>query len=287
MEMKKNARTLKCLLATTFAVFSMAAHAADRNKTLSDVMQETMETKNIDYLLQTKGKPYSITNLKTLLLYEWNENTKNEDDICTQMYTADRSGKIVGWNTDCDSTTGNSSYGQTSENTPIPAPIIPKELSDFFEERKNRMLTQINESAAESRNFLARIHEEDAKKKAAAEKAASERPMTFPEMLMALVGKSEEVVITENSDALLSNEKLANGKTIRAYRLEYSVSRYSSLGYGYGVDYEQRTDCKYRLIFLKEKMIGYNAGDCPNDYPKYDKRRVPKNRPPTAPLAYP
>ncbi len=285
--MKKNTRTLKCLLVTAFTVFSMAAHAADRNKTLSDVMQETMETKNIDYLLQTKGKPYSITNLKTLQLYEWNENTKNGDDICTQMYTANRSGKIVGWNTDCDSTTGNSSYGQTSENTPIPAPIIPKELSDFFEERKNRMLAQINESVAESHNFLARIHEEDEKKKAAKAKAASERRLTFPEILMSMVGKSEEEVITQNSDTLISNEKLANGKTIRGYRLEYFISRYSNLGYGYGVDYEQRTDCKYRLIFLKEKMIGYNAGDCPNDHQKDDTRRVPKNRPPTAPLAYP
>lgn len=222
------------LLSLVLSASAIAAPAnGQRFKTLADVMDDIMRTKNADWVKKNLGEPSAIDKqYPGYIVWRW--NTTYRDKIgpktpCSQIFALDMNNKLVGWNTDCLKDTPAEIYGETSATTPIPQPVVPTAIAEIV-----------------------------AKKRAAdiaAEEAIRTRPATYADYLASFIGASEEKVYTEHRN-IASTDKLANGKVVKTYdgKLRYS-NAFGDSSYYY---------CKYSLSFLGGKVVGYDAGDCYN-----------------------
>ncbi|KEY58462.1 hypothetical protein [Serratia sp. DD3] len=216
---------------------SQSSHAAtstlaagQRFKTLADVMDNIMRTKDSAWLRANLGEPdKKDTQYPGYVVWRWNtahrsENTKREIP-CVQNFALDTKGQLVGWSSDCAVNTPDKMYGEIAATAPIPKPVVPAGIA--------------------------------AATRANADKEIS-RSATFADYLATKVGKTEEQIHIWYKD-VSSIDKLSNGKVVKTYYIEWSTGDVVI-----SFDY----DCKFSLSFLNGKVVGYDAGNCKDAWPE-------------------
>lgn len=213
-----------------------------RYKTLPDVLDEIMQTKDLEWLKQNLGEPAEQDNqYPKYTILRWKAQKEKTD--CKQAFAISKENKIMGWSTNCPVSTGNKAYGEISANTPIPKSVIPEEIAQVMKQRKEQIEAEAN--------------------------AKLTRQGTYADWLHSYIGKSEEEVYVQHKD-LSSSETLHSGKVVKTYFVQYSkVHGFDTVGY----------TCKYSLSFVEGTVVGYDAGNCGDEslVRKYD---VPYNTPP-------
>ena len=168
-----------------------AASPGKRDKTLSDVMDEIMRTKDVKYLRDELGQPDNIKEFENYQRWDYHIPAKRNVPACRQAFAIEKATqKLAGWFTDCNRLTGWDKYGEIDANTPIPDPVVPKEISRAVAAEKAQ------ERAQNDPNLI--------------------RRQTFADELASHMGQPEESVLTQYPN-LRSSEKLDSGKTIRSY----------------------------------------------------------------------
>lgn len=229
-----------------------AASVGMREKTLADIMDETMRTKEMSYLTGKFGAASTVKEYGKYMTFLY-KTSDNKGDTCSQVYAIESStGNIVGWDTNCDITTGRKEYGEISSNIPIPGRVLVPEITRAV--AKNKALEKI---AQEN----------------------TTRPMTLADFLASYVGQPEErVLTTEGFQNPQSSQRLDNGKALKKYNHNWIVDNYGTNGYYAGSDIKS---CTFFVTFLKGEMVGYDARPCEDKPGLKDKTKtVPANQPP-------
>ncbi len=236
-----------CLLIFTLVLLSfcvqnsIAAQAGYRDKTLSDVMDEIMRTKDSAYVKNSLGAPHTEKTVGAYQVWYWNASykQKNKTIPCTQVFMI-QGKKIVGWDTDCNREAKNSMYGEIAANIPVPAAVIPEKIAIAIINEKNK---QKEELAFAGRS----------------------RKMSWGDYLFAEIGKNEEQVYTRHKN-LISSERLSNGKTIKTYEHKWSEGGDCFFaGDAVTCPSPSAMACRYGLSFKSGVVVGYDAGDCRKD----------------------
>ena len=221
--------TIMAFAAITFFTLVLAGTAMAepakgmRYKTLADVMDETMRTKDLAWLTKNLGKPEETdTQYPGHTVLRW--KARNETADCKQAFAISSDNTIVGWSSNCPAGLGNKAYGEVSATTPIPKPVFPEAIARAIQERQGQ-------TDAESR---------------------ATRKGTFADLLHSYMGKSEEEVYVDHK-RLSSSETLHSGKVVKTYSRSYIKV--------HGFD-EVKYTCQYSFSFLKGNVVGYDAGNC-------------------------
>ena len=231
-----------------------------RYKTLSDVMDEYMRTKDPAWLIENIGEPdEKDPKYSGYTLWRWKtqyRSTNRKKVPCQQIFIIENSSnRIVGWRTNCLPEVPGEIYGEIAKTTPIPKIVTPEPI--LVELRKED---------------LAR-----AKAKAEAEKAADAARMrnpTFSDWLASLIGQSEEKVFTligsPKQSQRLSNENTVNTYSLRWEEQEFDQAEYIAWEEGWGPNFggmvTYKGSCGYSIAFKSGKVVGYDGGSC-KDYP--------------------
>lgn len=230
MSVSRLALALVLTLSLSSCATTPTPAAGQRFKTLADVMDDIMRTKDSAWITANLGEPdKKDKQYPGYVVWRWNTeygsgNTKLKIP-CVQNFALDTKGLLVGWSSDCAVNTPNKMYGETAATTPIPQAVIPASIATTARANADKKLS---------------------------------RPATFADYLATQVDKTEEQIHSWYKD-VSSTDKLSNGKVVKTYYIEWSRGNIY-------VQYDY--SCKFSLSFLNGKVVGYDAGNCKNAWPQ-------------------